>query len=214
MIQKPKNWDNIKPNDFKFEEPEPGAYICKIVNVNLATSKKAGKPMLVVHLDIKDDGKFDGFFAKDEAMKIGKGWSNITWRLTRWLMLDFDDPNNGNFFSSAFRGFIDAVTDSNQNWSWDFANEKCLEGKKVVALVCIEESEKDDGSVRRNYKVANFYSIPQFKNGNVGKAWLKKADGTKITYKKRQPDQPRQAADKSDGWFGEQSDDDVDIPFD
>lgn len=165
-MRKIENWANIKENN-GFEKLPVGGYIVKILNVQ----DVADKEYLKVSFDIAEGDK-KGFFKKqyDEDTRQDKKW-----------------PNAGSFVrsykstaESMFKGFANAVENSNKNYTFDF-NEKSLVGKQVGIVVGLEEYVNQKGAVRERTYVAAVRSVDTIKKGDFKIPDTKKLDLTKTT---------------------------------
>lgn len=161
-----ENWENIKENS-GFEKLSPGGYIVKILNVQDVPEKE----YLKISFDI-DDGEKKGFFTKayKEDTREDKKW-----------------PNAGSFIrsykstaASMFKGFTNAVENSNKGYTFDF-NEESLKGKKVGIVVAEEQYQNQKGQVRVRTYVSAVRSVDTIKNGDFTVPELKKLDVTKTT---------------------------------
>ena len=181
MINKPKNWDEVDTDHRNFNAPVPGVYLCKIIAVKKAKSK-SNRNMLIVMLDINDDGKFDGYFGKLEMLQIGKGWSNIKWGLSAYFVLDFDDPQFGHIFTANFKKFLLNVKSFDPDFEFDWNTGESLIGKKIAALVCIKEFLTRQGNVRQAHRVQKTYPLKKFQAGYLDTPWIENTDGERIPY--------------------------------
>jgi hypothetical protein len=165
-MRKIENWANIKENN-GFEKLPVGGYIVKILNVQ----DVADKEYLKVSFDIAEGDK-KGLFKKqyDEDTREDKKW-----------------PNAGSFVrsykstaESMFKGFANAVENSNKNYTFDF-NEKSLVGKQVGIVVGLEEYVNQKGAVRERTYVSAVRSVDTIKKGDFKIPDTKKLDPTKTT---------------------------------
>lgn len=161
-----ENWENIKENS-GFEKLSPGGYIVKILNVQDVPEKE----YLKISFDI-DDGEKKGFFTKayKEDTRENKKW-----------------PNAGSFIrsykstaASMFKGFTNAVENSNKGYTFDF-REESLKGKKVGIVVADEEYQNQKGQVRVRTYVSAVRSVDTIKKGDFTVPELKKLNVTKTT---------------------------------
>lgn len=169
------NWENIKENS-GFEKLPVGGYIIKILNVQ----DVAEKGYLKVYFDIAD-GEYKGFFKKqyDGDTRADKKW-----------------PNAGSFvrsykstIESMFKGFVNAVENSNKNFKFDF-DEKKLVGKQVGIVVGMEQYLNQKGQVRERTYVSAVRSVDTIKKGDFKVPELKMLDATKTTYSAPKPAEP------------------------
>lgn len=161
-----ENWDNIKENS-GFEKLSPGGYIVKILNVVDVPEKE----YLKISFDI-EEGEKKGFFTKayKEDTRQDKKW-----------------PNAGSFIrsykttaESMFKGFINAVENSNGGFKYDF-DESALKNKKVGIVVALEEYQNQKGQVRERTYVSAVRSVDTIKKGDFTVPELKKLNITKTT---------------------------------
>lgn len=161
-----ENWENIKENS-GFEKLPVGGYIVKILNVQDVPEKE----YLKISFDI-DEGEKKGFFAEQ--------YKNDTRDDKKW-------PNAGSFIrsykstaESMFKGFINAVENSNKNYKYDF-DESTLKNKKVGIVVADEEYQNQKGQVRVRTYVSAVRSVDTIKKGDFTVPELKKLNVTKST---------------------------------
>lgn len=161
-----ENWDNIKENS-GFEKLSPGGYIVKLLNIQDVPEKE----YLKISFDI-DEGEKKGFFTEQ--------YKNNTQTDKKW-------PNAGSFIrsykaaaASMFRGFTNAVENSNKGYTFDF-NEESLKGKKVGVVVAEEEYQNQKGQVRTRTYVSAVRSVDTIKKGEFTVPELKKLNVTKTT---------------------------------
>ena len=159
-----EGWENVKENT-GFQRLAPGGYFIKILNVENVESKQ----YLKIAFDIAD-GPNKGYFAKqyaeDTREKDKKKW-----------------PNAGTFVRSAksmFKGFTNAVIDSNKNYQWEW-DEQSLVGKYVGVVIGDEEYLNQKGQLRTRNYVAAVRSIDTIKKGDFKVPEIKKLDTTKTT---------------------------------
>ena len=161
-----EGWENIKENS-GFEKLSPGGYIVKLLNIQDVPEKE----YLKISFDI-DEGEKKGFFTEQ--------YKNNTQTDKKW-------PNAGSFIrsykataASMFRGFTNAVENSNKGYTFDF-NEESLKGKKVGVIVAEEEYVNQKGQVRVRTYVSAVRSVDTIKKGEFTVPELKKLNITKTT---------------------------------
>ncbi len=215
MIQKPKGWDNVEPEQ-EFVRPTPAAYVCHILDVQQTKSKTSERPMLKLELDIAD-GSFANFFKKDFDHKIKLGWFDINWALTYSLFIDFDNQNVdklgfklGDTAQSKFKSFLLAVSDSNQNFKFNWDKEGCLINKKIGALVCWQEWENSSGDIKQYYRIEKIYPVQKVLDGKTKPPYIIGTDKKKRPFDQSEP--PKQTP-KVDSDTGLELVSDTDIPF-
>lgn len=174
-MRKINNWEKIKENN-GFEKLPVGGYIIKILNVQDVSDKE----YLKVSFDIAE-GDHKGFFKKqyDEDTRQDKKW-----------------PNAGSFVrsykstaESMFKGFCNAVENSNKNFTFDF-DEKKLVGKQVGIVVGLEEYVTQKGAVRERTYVSAVRSVDTIKKGDFKVPELKKLEPSKTTSTTTKPAEP------------------------
>lgn len=174
-MRKINNWENIKENN-GFEKLPVGGYIVKILNVQDVHEKE----YLKVSFDIAE-GEHKGFFKKqyDEDTRQDKKW-----------------PNAGSFVrsykstaESMFKGFVNAVENSNKNFKFDF-DEKKLVGKQVGIVAGLEEYVNQKGAVRERTYVSAVRSVDTIKKGDFKVPELKKLSADKVAASSPAASQP------------------------
>lgn len=161
-----ENWENIKENS-GFEKLPVGGYVAKILNVQDVPEKE----YLKISFDI-DEGEKKGFFAEQ--------YKNDTREDKKW-------PNAGSFIrsykdtaASMFRGFTNAVENSNKGYTFDF-DESTLKGKKIGIVVALEEYQNQKGQIRERTYIPAVRSVDTIKKGDFTIPELKKLNVTKAT---------------------------------
>lgn len=161
-MQKPKNYDQTAAYG-DFEALELGGHLCVIKKVEETTSKSSGRPMIKIYLDTAPDDIQPGFYAdrykSDNRPEEQKRWGCVVNQLT--------EDNNG-FCSRGLKTFINAVEESNPNFSvmWDDRFCECLKNKRVGGVFRREQYEdRRDGSYKWSTKCSAFRSIEEIRNG-------------------------------------------------
>lgn len=181
----------------EFVKLPPGGYVCKIVNAEIAYSK-AGKPMLILYLEIFE-GEFKGYFA--DATKRTKAFNpNRRWDsggIFRQNIFNKDD-NISPFFKYLFMTFI--RENPNVKVSFDNFEADCFQDK-LLGFVFAEEEYEYEGrkSVRVVPKIPKL--VEDILSGNFKVPELKRKPAQDTSYKK--------AADE----FGGEKIPDDDSPF-
>ena len=85
-----------------------------------------------------------------------------------------------------FKGFVNAVENSNKGFKFDF-DEKKLVGKQVGIIVGLEQYLNQKGQVRERTYVSAVRSVDTIKKGDFKVPELKKLDPTKTTSKPTEP---------------------------
>lgn len=130
-MQKIDNWDNVKATG-DYARPGAGGYVFVINSVQDKITA-TGKHYLEIACDIAD-GEFKGF-AKEVEKQFGNKNSY------RIMKAYYEGKAAG-----LFKRFIDAVTDCNSNYRWDWDEQK-LVGKFFGAVLCEREYLKDDNTI-------------------------------------------------------------------
>lgn len=118
-----------------------GGHVCRILNARV--EEMNGHEQLVLSFDVDEGTEYDGIFRRQfEAIKA----RNSGDRLPQWpiggtfrqFTRDWQNQDKTNPF---FKGLIQAVCDSNPNYTWDWS-ERSLTGK-YIGLVFGEEEYLD-----------------------------------------------------------------------
>lgn len=148
------NWENVKATTERQQLPV-GGYVCKIMGADIKeyNGQNGVFSRLEVSIDIYE-GEYNGFYADDyrNQQREDKKWAGVV-RL--YVPVD-DGTEKDEWTKSTFKGFTDAVEDSNPNYHWDW-NEKGLKGLIVGVLFRNEEWEFNGNS---GWKVRPFKFIP------------------------------------------------------
>lgn len=148
------NWKNVKANTERPQLPV-GGYVCKIMGAEIKeyNGQNGMFSRLEVSIDIYE-GEYNGFYADDyrSQQREDKKWGGVV-RL--YVPVD-DGTEKDEWTKSTFKGFTDAVEDSNPNYHWDW-NEKGLKGLIVGVLFRNEEWEFNGNN---GWKVRPFKFIP------------------------------------------------------
>lgn len=139
-----------------FSNPDPGGYICEIVNV----WDVPGKQYLELELDIVE-GEYTGFY-KELYDRAG------FWGLK--LYRSYKDKAQG-----LFKGFIEDVKDSNNGFVWGW-NESVLKGMQIGVILGEEEYLGNDGELKIRVKVTNTKAVDKIRNGKFRTPQLKKLE--------------------------------------
>jgi hypothetical protein len=141
-----------------YEVIEPGAYICKIKEVE-CVGKDYGE-LLNIKFDIVD-GKYKDFYQK-KFDELGK-WFGMYYQTVLTDNLKF------------FKAFITAIEKSNQGFEWEKSwDEKQLVGKFFGGVFAEEEYLSNKGDLRISCKCVQVRSVEQVKQGKVKIPPLKK----------------------------------------
>lgn len=161
-----ENWENIK-GDIGFEKLPVGGYVAKILNVQDVPEKE----YLKISFDI-DDGEKKGFFAEQ--------YKNDTKEDKKWPNAGFFIRSYKSTATSMFKGFINAVENSNKGYKYDF-DESTLKNKKIGIVVALEEYQNQKGQIRERTYISAVRSVDTIKKGDFTVPELKKLNVTKST---------------------------------
>lgn len=131
----------------------PGAYICKIVDVEDLTEKQ----YLKIFFDIAD-GDFKDYYSILEQRS--HNWYGVIYRSYKDSALPY------------FKSFITAVEKSNPQFTWRW-DEKELKGKYIV-VVLGEEEYDDEGEIKVSIRPQDVRSLPALRDGKIKVPSLKK----------------------------------------
>ncbi|MBR2226726.1 MAG: hypothetical protein IJ893_02535 [Bacteroidales bacterium] len=141
MIPIPRDYDTARSFDGTGGPTlTPGGHICRIQGVRVEKSK-TGKDMLVVAFDISEGSEFDGYykarFERSSGFRKDAKWPGV-FRVT---LLNANGDTNG-----YFKGFIDALEDSNTGYNFKASkgDEQQMKGKLVGFNFGEEEYEYTD----------------------------------------------------------------------
>lgn len=160
-MQKPKGYDEAKAYGDYTALPA-GNYVCKVMSVE-ETQSKAGKPMIIVNLDIAE-GQFADYFTKQwrADTRDNKKWGCRVYQLVN----DYQDSTKT---SQGFKTFITSVEKSNKGFAvqWGDSFEACFKGKLVGAQFRREEYLDDMSASHWSTKAVGFRSVETIKNGTL-----------------------------------------------
>lgn len=155
-----------KPNDYEavqaygdFTPLKLGGHICKIMQVKETKSKKGGKDMLEISLDIAD-GDQKGYFEQQyrNDSRENKKWGCIVYQLV-------NDNEGGT--SRGFKSFITSVENSNNSfkvaWGNNFA--ACFKGKLIGGVFGREQYLNQSGEKKFATKCVQFRSVDAIRAG-------------------------------------------------
>lgn len=161
MIKKFTNWDNVKASTETLQLPV-GGYVSKIMGAEIVTyhEKTLNEfSQLLVSIDISE-GEYANYYAEDYR---NQQWEDKKWRgIVRLYLPKEDGSDKDEWTKSTFKGFTDAVEDSNNGYHWDW-NEQNLKGKTVGVLVRNEQWEYEGNSGWKT-KPFKFISADLIKN--------------------------------------------------
>lgn len=148
-MKKINDFENVSASG-EFDSLVPGAYVCRIVNVEDVADKEYLKIAVEIH-----EGEFKDYFKNlIEAFKRDKYPGNaVMYRSYKDKAISF------------FKGFIKAVEESNPGfkWSWD---ESKLKGKLFAGVFAEEEFEMD-GETKSTVKITDARSIQALRDGRI-----------------------------------------------
>lgn len=180
-MRKPNGYEEARAYSGDFERITPGAYICKVLNVQEEVNK--GIWQFAVAFDIAD-GEHAGFYRR-QFDRFGKKWPAV-FRQT----VEGKDGKCSPFF----KGMIKSIEESNPGYTFDFENERGLVGKIFGGIFGEEEYLSNfDGEVKTTCKCLQIRSVQAVREGNY-----------KIPEKKLyKPAEPKQAAETYTDLTGE-----------
>lgn len=142
-----------------------GGYPLKIKQAKVETNSK-GRNMLVVAFDISG-GEYAGFF--DDQFKRNerpnKKWQGV-FRIN--LPMDTDDEETFASYRSRFKGFMNAVEESNDGYDFEGVryDERTLAGKAVGGVFRREQFQGSDGKLYFSTKMNFAVSMATLQSGN------------------------------------------------
>ena len=160
-MKKPNGYDEARAYGDYIPLPA-GNYVCKIMSVE-ETQSRAGKPMIIISLDIAE-GEYKDFFAKAwrADTRQDKKWGCRVWQLVN----DYQDSSKT---SQGFKTFITSVEKSNKGFAvkWDDDFEPCFKGKLVGAQFRREEYIDNLSNSHWSTKPASFRSADTIREGKL-----------------------------------------------
>ena len=150
----PANWKNIEGKEYgDYKNIEPGGYICRITEVEEASSR-SGRDMFVISFDIAEGDYKDYYKQQYEANSSSdKKWRGVYCQLT--------DGNSVPYF----KGLITAIEKSNNNFVFN-GDEGLLSGKFFGGIFGEEEYTKQDGSLGTISKLCFIVSTERVRSGD------------------------------------------------
>lgn len=153
------NWNNVQAVE-EWKKLENGGYVCRILGAKERTVKN-GSSMLEVSIDIIE-GEFKDYYANDYRAQNNE---NKKWRGVLRLFVPTDDGSEKDELTKRiFKGFTNAVEDSNSGYHWDW-NENGLKGKTVGMITRYEEWEWN-GKTGMSVKPFKFVAAEVIRSGN------------------------------------------------
>ncbi len=165
MIPIPRDYDSARGFDGSSgPQLTPGGHICRIQGVRVEQSR-SGKDMLVVAFDIAENGEFDGYYKARYDRARGFD-ANAKWPgVFRVTILNGEGKTNG-----FFKGFIEAVEDSNSGYNFKATNgdEQSLRGKMVGFNFGEEEyCQQSTGEIKTSVKPSYAVSVARVHEGVI-----------------------------------------------
>ena len=192
MINRPNNWNQVQPIGER-EKLAPGGYVIEIKKVEIKTGRNnPGYQYLDIWLDICE-GEQTGFYQKDWKAQDG----DKRWRGHFRQGIPAQDAAPDDYTARNFRAMIDALEASNSGYQFDW-NEQSMVGKKAGALFRSEEWEYN-GKHGWNTACMRLIDAERIRT-NSFTIPAEKPLKTKISQ-------------SNDTYFGFESIDDSDIPF-
>ena len=160
MIPIPRDYDTARAFDGTGgPQLTPGGHICRIQGVRLEKTRNTNKDMLVVAFDIAEGSELDGYykarFERSSGFRRDAKWPGVY----RCTLLNANGDTNG-----FFKGFIEALEDSNTGYSFKASkgDEQQMKGKYVGFNFGEEEYEYTDrqtGEIKVGTSVKPAYAI-------------------------------------------------------
>lgn len=152
-MKKYSDYDQVEGFSGEYERLQPGGYICVILKV--AVEEKDYGHLMRIGFDIAD-GPSEGYY--DRQFKRRKqNNSEVKWPGMYYQTIREDDLRY-------FKGFIQAIEQSNSNYQWDW-DERKLIGKLFGGVFGEEEYLANDGSVKTSVKCMYVRSVAQIRKG-------------------------------------------------
>ena len=140
MLNKPRNWENVKARTAKEQLPK-GGYVVKILDAKPVTYQGKNGPFskLEISFDVAE-GEYKDFFANDYRNQIGadKKWRGV---FRPYLPTD-DGTTEDTQTQERFKGITNAIEESNPGYRWEW-DETTLKGKSIGAVFQAVEWEYD-----------------------------------------------------------------------
>lgn len=147
-MKKIDNWDKIETREFNNSERlKLGGHKCVIKNVKNYTHNGIDK--ISLELDIAEGEQKDFFQKKyDEKAENSKYWDDGA--TISFVADPVEDKDK-----SYFKGLIKAIESYNDNYKWDWDEEK-LKGKKINVNFSLKEYKGSDGKTYIKPQVSRF----------------------------------------------------------
>lgn len=161
MINVPKyNKNNRRQN---FDQLPKGVYVCKILHLEEATSKK-GNPMIKIYFDIAE-GDYKDFYKKQYEANTNEDKS---WSYDATMYLNIPTEGCQPFITEQWDTFWANIEDSNNGYVFD-GNEKKAEGKTFGGVFRTEQTEGNNGNIYDHTRLAYTRIAQDIRNGKVTK---------------------------------------------
>lgn len=157
---KPKSFDTVAAS-LSFTPLELGGHVCVIKNVQ-ETKSKAGKPMLLVALDIADGEPQAGYFREKFSSDTRE---NKKWPCLSYVVTEDKDGNA----SRTLAQFVTSVEASNPGFTFPWDNVDMLRDKRVGGVFGLEEYKGSDGNIHKATKLFWFRSADKVHDAPVPK---------------------------------------------
>lgn len=174
MINKPEKYDEIQVNE-DYTPIELGGHKGVIMGVEEYTSPISGNKSLKVSVDTDKNDKQPGYFAEQYKAdtRKDKKWSNSA---IKYVSLGEEENQ-----VKMLKGFLTAVENSNNGYTYDWNKEITqLKGKKVGLVFGLEEYQNDKGEIKTTAKITQFRSLDKVDDIKIPK--VKLLDGTLVEY--------------------------------
>lgn len=153
-MRKPNGYEEAQAYSGDFERITPGAYICKVMNVQEEVNN--GIWQLAIAFDIAE-GEHTGFYRRQHD-RWQKKWPGV-YRQT----VEGKDGKCSPFF----KGMLTAIEEGNPGYTFDFDNEKGLIGKLFGGIFGEEEYLSSfDGEIKTACKCVQIRSVKAVRDGN------------------------------------------------
>lgn len=160
MIKVPKyNKNNRKQH---FEQLPKGAYVCKILHLEEATSKK-GNPMIKIYFDIAE-GNYKDFYKKQYEANTNE---DKVWSYDATMYLNIPTEGCQPFITEQWDTFWANIEDSNNGYVFD-GDEKKAEGKTFGGVFRLEQTEASNGNIYDHTRLAWTRVAQDIRDGKTG----------------------------------------------
>lgn len=174
MLKKPKNYDEVQVNE-DFIPVTLGGHKGIIMGAEEYTSPISGNTSLKISVDMDKTDEQAGYFAEQyrNDTRPDKKWSNSA---IKYVSLGEEENQ-----VKMLKGFITAVENSNNGYTYDWNKEvDQLKGKKVGLVFGLEEYQNNQGEVKTITKLNQFRSLDKIDNVKIPK--VKLLNGSTMDY--------------------------------